>query len=71
MASSHNLILKMTQHVTSQPDVKDAEKIEHKWKPCDICSLIYQNKRHDCIIKTLNSNFLMGRFISPEYTLGH
>ena len=27
-----------------------------------LCSLIYKNKRHDFIINTLNSNFLMGRF---------
>ena len=25
-----------------KPDVKDAEKRKHKWKPCGRCSLIYK-----------------------------
>ena len=35
------------------PDVKDDEKEKHRWKPSDICGLIYKNKRYDFIIKTL------------------
>ena len=29
-----------------KPDVKDDEKRKHKWKPCDICSPIYESQRH-------------------------
>ena len=46
----------------TKPDVKDDEKRKHKWRLCEICSLIYKNQRHDFITKTLNSKLLLKRF---------
>ena len=41
-------------------------KRKHKWKPCDICSLIYRNQRREFIMKILNSIFLCSVFNSLE-----
>ena len=67
--NSHNLIMKMTQHVTSQSK-KDNEKQNYKMKAILYVKLnIYKsirnpsepivNQSHDYITKTLNSKFLM------------
>ena len=46
-----------------KPDVKDSEKRQHKWKPCDICSLKYKNQSHDLYYKNFEFKILDVAFL--------